>query len=201
MVAGHSVQASAIYGDVHLHGGAGTDRSPVPHQLLAAPVHFTEREAELAELDRIVSSSLHGGHPALVVLSGPGGVGKTALALCWTHAASSRFPDGQLYIDLGGFSGADPVDPGEALGQFLRAIGVPASQVPVTLSEQAALYRTLTASRSLLVLLDNAYSSAQARVLIPASPRCAVVVTSRSRLTGLVGDGARLVEVRPLRER
>jgi NB-ARC domain len=124
----------------------------------------------------------------------------TALALQWAHHASERFPDGQLYIDLSGFSGGEPVDPGEALGQFLRALGVPGQQVPATLAEQAALFRSLTAGKALTVLLDNAFSSAQARVLLPASDRAAVLVTSRSRLVGLTGDGARLLSVGPLDE-
>ena len=194
-----------MHGGIHFHGArgiietAGQDGIPAPRQLLAAPAHFTGRDAELAEIDDIVSSSRSAEMPALVVLSGPGGVGKTALALRWAHSASKRFADGQLYIDLAGFSAEDPVDPGEALGQFLRALGMPAQQVPAGLREQATMFRSLTAQRSLLMLLDNAYSSAQARALLPSSPGSAVVVTSRSRLTGLVSDGARLLEVRPLR--
>jgi len=206
IVGGHSVQAAVVHGGIHFHGADGTGGADgaagaggrAPYQLLATPAHFTGRDAELTELDDIVSSSLSTDVPALVVLSGPGGVGKTALALRWAHGASGRFADGQLYIDLAGFSAEEPVDPGEALGQFLRALGVPAQQVPASLSEQATMFRSLTAQRSLLVLLDNAYSAAQARALLPASPRSAVLVTSRSRLTGLVGDGARLLEVRPL---
>lgn len=196
-VGGHSVQAAVVHGGVHFHGAPDRLITPAPRQLLRDPAHFTDREAELAELDT-VDSTLTGTGPALVVLTGPGGVGKTALALRWAHHASRRFDDGQLYIDLAGFSAADPVDPGEALGQFLRALGVPARQVPLELNEQAALFRSLTANRSMLMLLDNAYSAAQVRTLLPSSARCVVVVTSRSRLTGLVGDGARLIEVSPL---
>ncbi len=197
-ITGHSVQAGAVYGDIHFH--RSTEHVAMPRQLLAPPAHFTARAGELALIDGIVGAGPDAERPRLVVLSGPGGVGKTALALRWAHSAGDRFADGQLYIDLAGFSSDEPVDPGDALGQFLRALGVAPQQVPVTLKEQAALYRSLTSRLSLLVLLDNAYSSAQARVLIPASPRSVVLVTSRSRLTGLVGAGARLVEVQPLTE-
>jgi tetratricopeptide (TPR) repeat protein len=187
------VQAGAIHGDVHFHD-AVSDAAPLPRQLPASPAHFTSRNSELAALDEILADP-----PALAVLCGPGGVGKTALALHWAHLVSAeRFTDGQLYVDLAGFSGLAPVDPGDALGLFLRALGVTPQGVPVELAEQAALYRSITARRTMLVLLDNAHSAAQVRTLLPASPTSAVIVTSRSRLIGLVPDGARLVEVGPL---
>lgn len=97
-----------------------------------------------------------------------------------------------------GFGGGEPMDPASALGGFLRALGVPPQRVPADLAEQVALYRTVTASSRLLVLLDNALTPAQVRVLIPASASSTVLVTSRRRLGGLVSEGARLVEVRPL---
>ncbi|PRY36381.1 ATP-binding protein [Umezawaea tangerina] len=134
----------------------------------------------------------------LGVLSGPGGMGKTALALQWAHSVHDRFTGGQLYVDLAGFSGTTPVLPGEALGMFLRSLGVSPQRVPVELAEQASLYRSLLAGRSVLVVLDNAYSAGQVRTLIPSSPGCAALVTSRTRLTGLVADGARLLDVGPL---
>jgi tetratricopeptide (TPR) repeat protein len=200
MVAGHSVQAASVYGGIHFHAPEPRERSPVPRQLLAPPPDFTGRESELARLDELVAVSQRDGVPALIVLSGPGGVGKTALALRWAYNAGERFADGQLYIDLAGFSGGDPLDPGEALGQFLRALGVPAAHVPSRLAEQAALFRSLTAQLALLVLLDNAYSTAQVRALLPSSARSVVIVTSRSRLAGLVGHGGWLVDVGPLDE-
>ncbi|MBE1487236.1 tetratricopeptide repeat protein [Plantactinospora soyae] len=151
------------------------------------------RTAELADIDALFRT----GEPALVVLLGPGGVGKTALAVRWADNVRDRFPDGQLYVDLGGFGGDDPVDPSEALGELLRALGTAPQRVPVTLAEQVALYRSVTADRTLLVLLDNAYSTAQVRALLPAG-RSGVLVTSRVRLVGLVADGARLVNLAPL---
>lgn len=195
-VTGGVVQAGVVYGDITFHNGLKAP--PVPRQLLAAPLHFTNRRDELAELDRVLQASRHNGMRTFAVLSGPGGIGKTALALQWAHKVRDLFTDGQLYVDLAGFSGTTPVAPEDALGLFLRSLGVPAQEVPVELAEQAALYRSLTADKKLLVLLDNAYSAAQVRPLAPSSPSSAVLVTSRNRLTGLVAEGARLVDVGPL---
>jgi tetratricopeptide (TPR) repeat protein len=131
-------------------------------------------------------------------------MGKTALALRWMHDVEHQFPDGQLFADLGAFDPDGPVSPSEVLGMFLRALGVPAEAVPVRpdkgteLAEQAALYRSITAGRSMAVLLDNAESAAQVRPLLPASETSVAVVTSRWRLGGLVRDGAYLVPLAPL---
>ncbi|MFI7026851.1 tetratricopeptide repeat protein [Micromonospora sp. NPDC049900] len=103
-----------------------------------------------------------------------------------------------MHADLRGFSGEPPLDPGAALAAFLRALGVAAERIPMDLPEQAALYRTVTAHRSILVVLDDAFSAAQVRPLVPASESAMVVVTSRRRLTGLIPDGARLLDVGPL---
>jgi tetratricopeptide (TPR) repeat protein len=192
VVHGTVVQAGTVHGGLHVHESA---RTPVPRQLPAPPARFAGREDELATLGTVWRERA-AAHPAVVVLTGPAGAGKTALALQW--ASTLDAPDGQLFVDLNGFSLDEPLDPGAALGAFLRALGTPSDQVPATLAEQAALYRSVTAGKALLVVLDNAYSAAQTRVLFPASAASVVVVSSRSRLTGLVGDGARLVEVGPL---
>ncbi|MBB5895671.1 ATP-binding protein [Kutzneria kofuensis] len=181
-----------------MHTAVGADRPPLPRQLLPAPVHFTGRRAELAALDDMLIEAQAGEYPLVVVLTGQGGVGKTALALQWAHARRNRFPDGELHADLAGFGGSDPVPPSEILGAFLRTLGVDPQRMPVGLSEQAALFRSVTADRKLLVFLDDAFSAAQVRLALPASPGCAVVVTSRHRLTGLAADGARILEVEPL---
>lgn len=200
IVAGHSVQAGAVHGGVHFHVAPTGVHTPTPRELPPPPAEFTGRDAELARLDEIMGTPRQDGTPALVILSGPGGVGKTALALQWGHRSLERFPDGHLYVDLAGFSGGEPLDPGEALGRFLRALGVPAQQVPATLAEQATLFRSLTAGKAVAVLLDNAYSAAQARCLLPASDRAAVLVTSRSRLIGLTGEGSKRLTINPLNE-
>src|SRR4051794_27026310 len=112
-VIGPSVQAGAIHGGGHFHG-APPGPPPIPPQLPAQPPHFTNRADELAQLDELCRN-----RSTLVVLTGPGGVGKTALVMRWAYGAPERFPDGQLYIDLGGFTGDEPVDPGEAMSTFL----------------------------------------------------------------------------------
>jgi tetratricopeptide (TPR) repeat protein len=193
-VFGSSVQAGAIHGNVHFHAPEAGSRLPVPQQLPAAPARFAGRSNEFGQLDAMLDEV----GPMLAVLTGAGGVGKTALALRWARNVRHRFPDGQLFFDLGGTEATEPADPGEVLGTFLRGLGVAASAVPATLAERAALYRTVTANRSILILADNAFSAAQARIVRAASPSSALVVTSRSRLAGLIGDGARLVEVDPL---
>lgn len=192
-VSGSSVQAGVIHGGVHF-GGAPVERPPVPRQLPAPSPNFINRTNELSALD---------GHLAergnlVAVLFGPGGVGKSALARQWAHGRLDRFVDGQLYADLRGFSDTEPLDPGVVLSAFLRALGVAPDRIPPHLAEQVTLYRTVTANSSLLVILDDAYSAAQVRTLLPASTSAVVVVTSRRRLTGLLPDGARLVEVGPL---
>ncbi|MDU0291204.1 ATP-binding protein [Saccharothrix longispora] len=196
-VRGGVVQAAEVHGDIVFHNAPSTP-VPVPRQLLAAPDNFTDRRDELTQLAGFLGESRNRGTRMLAVLSGPGGIGKTALALQWAHDVGDLFGDGQLYVDLAGFSGARPVLPEEALGLFLRGLGVPPREVPADLAEQAALYRSLTADKKLLVLLDNACSAAQVRPLAPNSPSSAVLVTSRSRLTGLVAEGARLLDVGPL---
>jgi tetratricopeptide (TPR) repeat protein len=163
---------------------------PVPRQVPVPPAQFVNRTAELAALDGLVA-----GGARVVVLTGPGGVGKTSLAAVWAYRMRDGFPDGQLYADLGGDR---PKDPGEVLGGFLRALGVAGARIPVGLAEQSALFRSATADRAVLVLLDNAFSAGQVHVLLPGSVASVAVVTSRSRLLGLVPDGARLVEVAPL---
>ena len=193
--AGVVLQAGTITGDVWV--AAPRSPHPVPRQLPPAPSHFTSRADELAALDEVAGPET-GGRPALAVLIGPGGVGKTALAVTWGGGHAGRHPDGELYADLRGFSAGTPLLPQEALGAFLRALGVAPERVPPELAEQTALFRTMTAGRRLLVVLDNAFSAAQVRPLIPASAGCTVVVTSRLRLDGLVSEGARFLDVAPL---
>ncbi|MEJ3657928.1 tetratricopeptide repeat protein [Actinomycetes bacterium KLBMP 9759] len=119
-------------------------------------------------------------------IDGMAGVGKTALAIHAAHRMSGRFPDGQLFIDLHGHTdGVPPVDAGVALDRVLRSMGVPGAQIPEHLEDRAALYRSLLAGRKVLVVLDNAASEAQVAPLVPGTPGCLVLVTSRRRLTGL----------------
>ena len=169
-----------------------------PRQLPAVAPHFTGREAELAELDAVLGAAA--GDGAAVVISAVGGmagVGKTALAVRWAHRVADRFPGGQLYVNLQGFGPAgDLVDPAAAIRGFLDGLGVAAERVPVSVQAQAGLYRSLLAGRRVLLVLDNARDEDQVRPLLPGSGSCVVVVTSRTRLTGLAAaQGARLVSL------
>lgn len=135
---------------------------------------------------------------ALVVaaVSGTAGVGKTALVLHWAHRRLERFPDGQLFVDLRGYSLEGPVQPADALARLLTGLGVPPAVVPFDLDERADLFRTTVAGRRLLIVLDNARSVEQVRPLLPGAPSCLVVVTSRQSLGGLVArHGARRLDV------
>ncbi|MBM7862811.1 AfsR/SARP family transcriptional regulator [Lentzea nigeriaca] len=164
----------------------------IPAQLPRAPVALIGRDAELAHMDALLRD--HDG-PVLLV-TGPAGVGKTALALHWSHRVREEFPDGQLYVDVHGYDpNREPLEIGEVLNRFLRALGVPASDTPVSVDERSALLRTLLADRRMLVMLDNVRSSADLLPLLPGAPSC-VVVTSRRRLVGLVAQvEAKLIEL------
>jgi DNA-binding SARP family transcriptional activator/tetratricopeptide (TPR) repeat protein len=170
----------------------------IPAQLPLTVPAFAGRAGELASLDALLPGDGTPGtaRPATVVISavsGTAGVGKTALAVHWAHRVAHRFPDGQLYVNLRGFdpNGA-PLDPAEAVRGFLDALGVPAQRIPAGLPAQTALYRSLLAGKRVLVVLDNARGVEQVRPLLPGSPGCMVVVTSRDQLTGLVAtEGAR----------
>ncbi len=126
------------------------------------------------------------------VISGQGGVGKTALAVCVAHQVRRDFRDGQLYINLRG-GDKHPVDPEEALGRFLRALGVGSAAIPVGLDQRAELYRGKLANRRYLVVLDDAADEGQLYPLLPGTPECAVLITSRHRLTGL--PGAQMIDL------
>jgi DNA-binding SARP family transcriptional activator/tetratricopeptide (TPR) repeat protein len=178
----------------------GTSPSPVPAQLPPAVPAFTGRAAELASLDAMLAPAAGPATMAIVAVTGTAGVGKTALAVHWAHRASPAFPDGQLYVNLRGFDPVDPVSaamtPGEALLGFLAALGVPSARIPPGLSAQTGLYRSLLAGRRVLVVLDNARDAGQVRALLPGSPGCLTLLTSRDHLTGLIAaEGARPLPV------
>jgi len=164
--------------------------SPVPAQLPMDVPGFSGRRAELQQLDGLLAQA----QPTAVgvsVVSGTAGVGKTALAVHWAHRVRSSFPDGQLCVDLRGFAPGGSVSPDEVIQSFLEALGVARHRVPSTLADRAALYRSLLSGRRMLVLLDNARDAQQVRPLLPGSPGCLVLVTSRHQLPGLVAHGAR----------
>lgn len=167
-----------------------------PAQLPAAAGRFIGREQELRALDDLVQET---GMLPVAVVHGPPGVGKTTLALRWGHLHRDSFPDGQLFADLRGHSAdGEPASPDEVLEEFLVSLGLPPSEVPATTDERAALFRSMMAGRRMLVMLDSAASSAQVRLLLPGSPGSAVIVTTRTMLSGLaVRYGASQVRVPP----
>jgi DNA-binding SARP family transcriptional activator/tetratricopeptide (TPR) repeat protein len=150
-----------------------------PAQLPSAPAVFIGRDRLLA---RLGAAALPG---RIAVLTGRGGVGKTALALAWAHAAVAEFPDGQLYANLHGFSSGRPVTAVAVASGFLRALGVPGREIPSGADEAMACLRSELAGRRVLMLLDNAGSAAQIRPLLPGESSITVLVTSRDRLSGL----------------
>jgi DNA-binding SARP family transcriptional activator len=165
----------------------------VPAQLPLEVFGFTGRGAELAALDSVLAAA--DDQPTAVVISaiaGTAGVGKTALAVHWAQRVREQFPDGQLYVNLRGFDpSGSPLEPAEAIRGFLDALQVPVRRIPTDLAAQAALYRSLLTNRRLLILLDNARDTDQVRPLLPGSPGCLVVVTSRNTLMSLVAaEGA-----------
>jgi len=182
---------------------AGAVGRSVPAELPADVSGFTGRVRELDELDRLTAAVDDAAGSSTVVISavsGTAGVGKTALAIRWAHRARDRFPDGQLYIDLRGYDPEQPMSAGDVLARFLRSLGLPGEQVPVSVDERAARYRSMLDGRRVLILLDNAASVDQIRPLLPGSAASVVLVTSRDSLPGLVvRDGARRLELDILR--
>jgi DNA-binding SARP family transcriptional activator/Tfp pilus assembly protein PilF len=171
---------------------------PTPAQLPYATPHFVGRADKLRQLDALVTGDGDEAGDGMVIalVTGTAGVGKTSLAVHWAHRISTRFPHGQLYVDLRGFDpNRSAMDPGDALRGFLDALGVPARRMPATVEQQAALYRSMLAGRRVMVLLDNARDTDQVTPLLPGSAGCLVVVTSRNRLSGLVAAGAVAVPV------
>ncbi|WP_405361206.1 NB-ARC domain-containing protein [Kitasatospora sp. NBC_00085] len=163
-----------------------------PAQLPADVSDFSGRTELVGELSTVLMNAT-GQAVVVTSLAGIGGVGKTTLAVHVAHRVRPEFPDGQLYVDLRG-AGASPADPAVVLGDFLHALGV--TETPDSLEQRAALYRSLLASRRMLILLDNAQDARQIQPLIPGVSGCAVLATSRSRLAGI--PGAHLVDVEEL---
>jgi DNA-binding SARP family transcriptional activator/DNA-binding XRE family transcriptional regulator len=184
-------------GRAYARGAAQPDVvSVVPRQLPAASRYFTGRIRQLDILYSLVEQNARATDGVVIsALTGMAGIGKTALAVYWAHQVADRFPDGQLFADLRGFSAfGAPIPPDEVVSGFLSALGVSPSSIPLHAVDRAALYRSLLADRGMLIVLDNAQDAEQVRSLLPGSPGCLVLVTSRSRLTGLAaGEGANLL--------
>ncbi len=166
---------------------AGEHRAAIPRQLPTAPRLFTGRAAELASITAAFTASDEARHVAQVaVIHGAAGAGKTWLALHWGHRHADRFPDGQLWVNLRGFDPSEPpLDMETALRTLLDALGVAPAMVPATVPAQTGLYRSVAAGKRILLVLDNARDTSQVAPLLPSSPSCRVVITSRHQLPGI----------------
>jgi DNA-binding SARP family transcriptional activator/tetratricopeptide (TPR) repeat protein/DNA-binding XRE family transcriptional regulator len=190
---GPHARPSALPATVHM----------VPRQLPAGPRSFIGRARELAALSALVKPGRRQASGVVIAaLTGMAGIGKTALAVYWAHHVAGRFPDGQLFVNLRGSGpSGTPVTPTDAVRGFLTALGVTPARIPSDTDGPAALYRSLLAGRRVLIVLDNAQDAEQVRPLLPGSPGCLVLVTSRNRLTGLAAaDGAYLMTLGVLTE-
>ncbi|EEP74298.1 transcriptional regulator [Micromonospora sp. ATCC 39149] len=176
-------------------GGVAT----VPRELPPDVLPFTGRGPVRAALDDLRAEGATRAAMMTVLLTGTTGIGKSALAVHWAHRVAGYFPDGQLYADLRGDAPGQPPTPVEVLTAFLNALGVATADLPATPAALAARYRTRMSGRRMLVLLDNASTVEQVRPLLPGSPGCLVLVTSRDGLAELVvRHGARRLELGPL---
>jgi DNA-binding SARP family transcriptional activator/tetratricopeptide (TPR) repeat protein len=173
----------------------------VPAQLPASPAGFGGRADEVAVLDSLLTRP-DAAAPAVGLVVGPAGIGKTALAVTWARRMAAQFPDGQLFAVLRGFDGDNPpADPATVLSRFLVALGVPETHVPRDIDDRTALYRSLLADKRVLVVLDDVRDSGQVRPLLPSGPSSVLIATSRARLAGLVAtSGARQLTLGMLSE-
>lgn len=174
---GSVVQVRDVAGDIHVHAVV-----PAKPRQLPPPIgHFTGRREQLRDLDELLEAT----SPGVVIsaVSGMAGVGKTALAVHWSHRVADRFPDGQLYVDLRGYDHRRPMSSADVLAGFIRALG--AAEVPSDPDERVSCYRSLIADRRMLVVLDNARAVDQVLPLLPATSSCFVIVTSRDPLPAL----------------
>jgi DNA-binding SARP family transcriptional activator len=183
---------------VTVHGGLTV--VPTPRQLPAAIADFTGREDLLAQVCELLSpaSQWDGSrHVPVVTLTGRGGVGKTALALYAAHLLRDAYPDGQLFTQLNEGEG-QPKSTAGLLERFLRSFGVAPTALPAGVEERAVMYRSWLAERRVLIVFDGAVSTKRVLPLLPGSPSCAVIITSRNRLSGLAG--AHRFDIEPLDE-
>ena len=194
LVQGTVIQARDIR-ELHIHAGE-RNQPPVPRHLPRSLPRLVNRLEELRRLDELAANAAAGPGPFVAILSGMPGVGKSAVGRYWTNRVRRTFVDGDLFGDLSSRGGGGPIPVEEVLGDFLRLLGTADMAIPASLADRADLYRSLTASKRLLVMLDDVEYPAQVSPLIPTGPGSAVVVTSHSDLKELlVSEGATLIHV------
>lgn len=196
-VHGTSLQAGAIHGDVHISTVTSSNQV-TPRQLPTPTAVYLDRPQQVARINAAITRAHSRERNALIVVTGPAGVGKSALATHFLHANAGLGREGQLFVDLRGFSSGPSTDPHEVLETLLHAMGVDLRSIPSDLSARAAWWRSTTSGKRIALLLDNALSGAQVRALLPGGGHSTVIVTSRAHLTGLRMDGAEFVEVAPM---
>src|SRR5882762_5194128 len=195
-VAGEAATAwERAWRDIQSAASSGTAelRAINPRELPPDVAPFCGRLDAVRALDEVLAQV---GAPKLVAICGTAGVGKTALAVHWAHRVADRFPDGQLYINLCGYDANPPVTAESAVATFLHSLLPPGAPIPAGDREQLAMYRSLSADRSLLVVLDNAATPDDVRPLLPAGTDSVVLVTSRDAMAGLVArNGSRRIDL------
>jgi DNA-binding SARP family transcriptional activator len=206
-VAGNQVKTASAAGPVRLPDtqaarissppGAPSPLVP-PAQLPADLPTFAGRDPELSQVSKMLDPDSESPLVAICAIDGMAGIGKTAFAIHWAHHVAKHFEDGQLYLNLHGFdSSASAMTPADALGTLLYSLGLPAGHIPDDLDVRAGIYRSVLAGKHVLIVLDNARDVEQVRPLLPGSPGCLVIATSRSPLAGLaMTEGARLLTLK-----
>lgn len=180
------VQIGEVQGGVHLYRDQLSSSPLTPRQLPGTIPSFIGREADLAKLDDLADRRISGRSATIGIVTGSPGVGKTALAVHWAQRERARFPDGDLYFDLHGYSPGPSFTANDALSAFLLALDVPGKKIPRGVEAKSALFRSLLDDRQMLILLDNVTHPDEVRALLPSTPTCLLIVTSRSSLPGLV---------------
>ncbi|MGC4808205.1 ATP-binding protein [Micromonospora sp. DT233] len=189
------IQAGTVHGGINLFGRTGP-APPPPRQLPLDTTLFVNREQTLTRLDAALpadGATVAAGGLSMTVaaIAGAPGIGKTALAVHWAHRVRQWFADGDLYVDMRGYGPGPALEVGQALDTFLRALHVPAEQIPTDTEGRAALYRSVLNGKRVLIVVDNVSTVGQVRSLLPATPTCMAIITSRNRLSGLVArEGA-----------
>ncbi|MGW7449777.1 hypothetical protein [Kitasatospora sp. NPDC054795] len=191
---GPVVQAGQT-GDIHFHPAGPTPTAP--RQLASVTRLFTDREHDAVALDRLLDHQLEGTAP-VIVITVPGGIGKSALAARWGRRHAERYPDGQLLVHLRADSDCDPAPATETARSLLIGLGTERKQLPWQAADLQALCRSVAATRRLLVVLEDAATAEQVIPLVPANADCLAVVTSRSPMPALAAHGAHHHYLAPL---